>query len=76
MKKLILIATLVPFLQLFAAQAPFVFAPEKPFLAADIPVDNPQVELPHEKFDGKAFTIESWVAPGLGVGISDPAKAG
>ena len=75
-KKITLIATLVPFLQLFAAQAAFTFAPEKPFLAGDIPVDNPHVVLSHDKFDGKAFTIETWVAPGFDVGNSDPDKAG
>ena len=67
---------LVPFLQLFAAQADFSFTPEKPFLAGDIPVDNPQTVLSHDKFDGKAFTIETWAAPGFDIGNNDPDKAG
>lgn len=67
MKKILIVATLVPFLQLFAAQAPFVCSPEKPFLAGDIPINTPQVVMPLEKFDGKQFTITSWVAPGTAV---------
>ena len=76
LKKLILTATLVPFLQLFAAQAVFVYQPEKPLLAGDVPVNTPQVDLPAGKFDGKKFTIAAWVAPGTLEDAPDSMETG
>ena len=76
MKKILIIATLVPFLQLFAAQAVFVCSPEKPFLAGDIPVNTPQVTMPLDKFDGRQFTITSWVAPGTTIEQPNSLKKG
>ena len=75
-KKSLIIATLVPFLQLFAAQDSIVCSPEKPFLAGDIPVNTPQVVLPIDKFDGKQFTITSWVAPGTTFEQPDSLETG
>ncbi|MBE6386886.1 MAG: hypothetical protein E7045_02315 [Lentisphaerae bacterium] len=75
-KKSLIIATLVPFLQLFAAQAPFTFAPEEALLAGDNPNQNPQLRFDESKFTGKAFTIETWAAPGFESGNSDISKAG